>query len=322
MHALIAQNGAGKTTLLNSMVDVIIRRTEETARFMGAETMFGPQTLPPLYFSGVVSVSFSAFDPFTPPAEQTDPTQGSRYSYIGLKDRNDPGGERLKSMPTIASEFVESLKNCLSEPGMTRRWLSMIETLQSDDNFARQDLRQLTELQEQALETESRRIISEMSSGHTIVLLILTRLVETVAEKTLILLDEPESHLHPPLLSAFTRAISELLNNRNGVAIVATHSPVVLQEVPSCCVWKIRRVDNEVMRSRPRIETFGENVSVLTKEIFGLEVQKSGFHALLTKEVAYGLTYDEVITKYEGRLGIEARGLLRVMIAERARTAT
>lgn len=46
------------------------------------------------------------------------------------------------------------------------------------------------------------------------------------------LIDEPEGHLHPPLLSAFVRALSELLVNRNGVAIIATHSPVVLQEVP------------------------------------------------------------------------------------------
>jgi predicted ATP-dependent endonuclease of OLD family len=69
-----------------------------------------------------------------------------------------------------------------------------------------------------------------MSSGHAIVLLTITRLVATVEEKTLVLLDEPESHLHPPLLSAFIRALSDLLYDRNGVAIIATHSPVVLQE--------------------------------------------------------------------------------------------
>jgi len=41
-------------------------------------------------------------------------------------------------------------------------------------------------------------ILSRMSSGHAVVLLTITRLVATVEEKTLVLLDEPESHLHPP----------------------------------------------------------------------------------------------------------------------------
>ncbi|MGN9540532.1 AAA family ATPase [Escherichia coli] len=63
-----------------------------------------------------------------------------------------------------------------------------------------------------------------MSSGHAVVLLTLTRLVATVEEKTLVLIDEPESHLHPPLLSAFIRALSDLLLD-NGLSIIATHSP-------------------------------------------------------------------------------------------------
>ena len=86
--------------------------------------------------------------------------------------------------------------------------------------------------------------------------------------KTLVLLDEPESHLHPPLLSAFIRALSNLLYDRNGVAIVATHSPVVLQEIPRSCISKIQRVGLVTNIKMPDIETFGENVGVLTREVF------------------------------------------------------
>jgi predicted ATP-dependent endonuclease of OLD family len=71
-----------------------------------------------------------------------------------------------------------------------------------------------------------------LSSGHKIVLLTMTRLVELVEQRTLVLIDEPEAHLHPPLLSSFVRALSALLKRRNAVAIIATHSPVVLQETP------------------------------------------------------------------------------------------
>jgi len=150
-----------------------------------------------------------------------------------------------------------------------------------------------------------------------IVLLIITKLVAITEEKTLILLDEPESHLHPPLLSAFIRALSDLLYDQNGIAIVATHSPVVLQEIPRLCVSKIQRVGLATNVERPSIETFGENVGVLTREVFGLEVVKSGFHKLLTKSVAEGQTYEEIIRSYNEQLGMEAKVLLKLLINER-----
>ncbi|MWK60246.1 AAA family ATPase [Pseudomonas otitidis] len=127
------------------------------------------------------------------------------------------------------------------------------------------------------------------------------------------LLDEPESHLHPPLLSAFTRAISDLLTDRNGVAIIATHSPVVLQEVPSSCVWKVRRSNLLTYAERPESETFAENVGFLTREVFGLEVSKSGFYDLLEQSIREGKSYQEVFSEYEGQLGFEGQALLRAL---------
>jgi predicted ATP-dependent endonuclease of OLD family len=141
--------------------------------------------------------------------------------------------------------------------------------------------------------------------------------VQTVDERTLVLLDEPEAHLHPPLLSAFVRALSDLLIQRNGVAIVATHSPVILQEVPTNCVWKLRRAGAELRAERPDIETFGDNVGVLTREAFGLEVTHSGFHKMLQDAVDTGMSYEEVVAHFNERLGAEARAIARALIAAR-----
>ncbi|RGE49209.1 hypothetical protein MHD_01065 [Mannheimia granulomatis] len=154
--------------------------------------------------------------------------------------------------------------------------------------------------------------LKSMSSGHLLVLLIITQLA-TVEEKTLVLLDEPESHLHPPLLSAFIRTLSELLDNRNGVAIIATHSPVVLQEIPKSCVWKIVRTGKTTEAFRLPDETFGENVGILTRKVFGLEVEKSGFHKLLNDSVNQGGTYDEILSSYKGQLGREGKLLLKIL---------
>ncbi len=160
-------------------------------------------------------------------------------------------------------------------------------------------------------------LFSNLSSGHAIVLLTITRLVERVEEKTLVLLDEPESHLHPPLLSAFVRALSELLLDRNGVAIIATHSPVVIQEIPSSCVWKVNRSQLVAAAHRPNVETFGENVGVLTREIFGLEVTSSGFHTLLAAAVKQGKDFEQIRSEFNGQLGYEAQAILRALLAVR-----
>ena len=167
---------------------------------------------------------------------------------------------------------------------------------------------------QQTFSEKATALFQRMSSGHAIVLLTVTKLVETVEEKTLVLLDEPESHLHPPLLSAFTRALSDLLVNRNGVAIIATHSPVVLQEVPKSCVSILRRTRLIANVDRPESETFAENVGILTREVFGLEVSKSGFHNLLANSVAESKSYEEVELEYQNQLGFEGKTILRSMI--------
>lgn len=154
-----------------------------------------------------------------------------------------------------------------------------------------------------------------LSDGHKAVLLTITRLVETVEERTLVVLDEPEAHLHPPLLSAFIRALSALLRQRNAVAIVATHSPVVLQEVPKGCVQILRREGDQSKVERPDIDTFGEDVGRLTHEIFGLEVQKAGFHVELERLSAHCDTYEEALSRLGGGLGFEGRSILRSFFA-------
>ena len=319
IHAIIGRNGVGKTRLLNEMVSAIVQPANTDARFYERH-MFSRSEISATYFSSVVSVAFSAFDPFTPPPENSDPGLGTRYTYVGLKDIEDDSGTLLKSPASLRKECIVSLRECFADENRKGRWLRAITTLESDENFEVMDLSQLTQLQDDTLERAVASLVGRMSSGHAVVLLTISRLIARVEEKTLVLLDEPESHLHPPLLSAFTRALSELLQNRNGVAIVATHSPVVLQEVPRSCVYVITRSRLSMRAERPRIETFGENVGSLTREVFGLEVSLSGYHALLARAASTGASYESIVAQYGDQLGQEARGLLRAMVADRDTT--
>ncbi|MFM4820077.1 AAA family ATPase [Aeromonas hydrophila] len=330
IHILIGRNGVGKTTLLNNMVDALLPErgdVVETGYFATYSPWSGAVALHDDYFAGVVSVAFSAFDPFTPPEDQPDENAGMRYYYIGLKKRVTQQGQGrwgLKDKDDLCRDFTGSLKLCFALMAKRNRWVNAVRKLESDFNFAEMDLCQLiiiydndlSDIKSQFSEV-AKSLFERMSSGHAIVLLTITKLVETVEEKTLVLLDEPESHLHPPLLSAFTRALSDLLVNRNGVAIIATHSPVVLQEVPKSCVSILRRTRLVSNVDRPRSETFAENVGVLTREIFGLEVSKSGFHDLLSGSVDEGKSYEEIEQEYRYQLGFEGKAILRSMISIR-----
>lgn len=337
IHALIGRNGVGKTTLLNCMINSITSKSCP-AYYFSTLSNHHESKITEDYFSSLVSVSFSAFDSFTPPSEQTNPANGTCYFYIGLKNLSEKNCHRTISQ--LYDDLFGSLWNCFFYADKIHRWLKAIETLKSDINFSSNgveellqfflDLRDYYAIHDQpdsiAFLNDYRdsviEFMSKMSSGHAIVLLTLTRLVETVEEKTLVLLDEPESHLHPPLLSAFLRSISNLLYDRNGVAIVATHSPVVLQEIPSSCVWKICRVGNNLTCCRPTIETFGENVGILTSEVFSLEVERSGYHDLLAKSVENGRTYDEIIFDYNNQLGLEGKAILKALVTIRDRKKT
>lgn len=324
VHVLIGRNGVGKTTLLNNMVMAITAiPTDQNIRgsFYEEHPWNAPKPLGQDYFSSVVSVSFSAFDPFVPPADRPDRTHGVAYFYIGMK--NARAGQDIALYPPpktdadLASDFVSSFTSCISQPTKRARWLQAIQRLESDHNFADMDLGRLAEMDPAAAVESASSMVKRMSSGHSIVLLTITKLVDTVEEKTLVLLDEPESHLHPPLLSAFTRALADLLHSRNGVAIIATHSPVVVQEVPRSCVWKFTRIRTEGRTDRPERETFGENVGILTREIFGLEVSKSGFHDMLQRAVDSGGTFESVLLEYKEQLGFEARAVLLSLLAAR-----
>lgn len=313
IHAIIGRNGVGKTTILNGMIEAITSKGQSAAKFYDIEGW--EKDIARDYFSSLVSVSFSAFDPFEPPKEQPDPAKGTCYFYIGLRKQ----GDTLKNIYDIRQEVLHALNVCFSQDSKLDRWLKAIDMLESDENFASMELKDLAQFSGEDLAKRASNKIERMSSGHAVVILTISRLVASVEEKTLVLIDEPESHLHPPLLSAFIRALSELLYNRNGVSVIATHSPVVLQEVPRCCVWKINRAGLVTESRRPDIETFGENVGILTREVFGLEMVKSGFHDLLVKAVESGGTYEQIVTEYRDQLGMEARALLRALVTHRDR---
>ncbi|MER6847087.1 AAA family ATPase [Streptomyces flaveolus] len=349
IHVLIGRNGVGKTTLLGNVAEAVVNPYAQ-AEDVGEIVWSGNRSEA---FANVVSVTFSAFDPAQERAgadveedEGSDPQLSSwdadkdlpgdelppaaeqaeaavSYTYVGLARVDGfgrPTRER-KSYDDLSAEFSRSVGE-VAAAGRVGRWINALDVLGSDPLFYESPVHDFARYLQgrgdypDSYAVRAREIFSRLSSGHAIVLLTITRLVETVAEQSLVLLDEPEAHLHPPLLASFVRALSDLLTDRNGVALIGTHSPVVLQEVPRSCVWKVSPWDRSLPK-RPAIETYGENVGVLTHEIFGLEVRQSGFHAEIARAVDQLGSYEQVLDRFGGQLGGEAKGLVRILLADR-----
>lgn len=298
VNVIIGRNGVGKTRCFSTMVNTLLKRPQDDLP-VGEMKFIGNDS-----FSSLISVSFSAFDDFDPPMSGQE-REGILYHYIGLKGKDANGNNITKNTSDLIDEFVHSSTNC--RMGLREnRWRKGLEALESDPVF------EFAGISDWCFSSEADRADSfrRLSSGHKIVLLTITRLVELVEEKTLVLLDEPEGHLHPPLLSALVRALSDLLVQKNGVALVATHSPVVLQEVPKKCAWILHRYGASAKAERPQIETFGENIGVLTREVFGLEVLRSGFHKLLEDKIKAGHDLAQILQESNGELGSDAKTLI------------
>lgn len=299
IHAIIGTNGSGKTTTLKGIIDGYLDDS------LNAE------------FSNAVYISFSVFDKN---GHYKSTNSGKEYYYVGVKKHD----LTTKSQEELKLEFHKSIESILSR----KRYYylhRMLEILNADYNLSKFNFLDILDKfintskdNEEVKKCSS--LISELfdnlSSGHQIILLSITKIVELIVEKTLILIDEPETHLHPPLLSAFIRAISEITIAENAMAILATHSPVILQEIPKSCVSIIRKHGDQMNIMRPRFETFGENIGVLTEEVFGLEIPNTGFHTLLRKIVKENPNYDTVLERFNKELSIEAKSVVRTYINE------
>lgn len=324
IHVLIGPNGVGKTHMLH-MMTMALRggyQIGKTGLFSAGSP--GPTVSNPpdssTYVANLVSVSFSAFDDFELVPERRKVKQGIQYSYVGLRRTSNTGQGRgtPKSTEMLVREFVKSVKQSL-KGARAQRWRRSLQVLEADPIFKAANVAALSEYQpvQKDFDKDASAVFRGLSAGHRIVLLTITKLVETVEEQTLVLFDEPEAHLHPPLLSAFIQALSELLINRNGLAIIATHSPVVLQEVPKNCVWLLQRAGNEWKAERPESETFGENAGVLTREVFGLEVTQSGFHRMLIDAAETDPSFEMASRRFHHALGAEARAILRTLFVRK-----
>ena len=108
-----------------------------------------------------------------------------------------------------------------------------------------------------------------LSSGELAMLQFAAQAIASIERGSLVLLDEPETHLHPNFISQFMDLLQDLLNRTQSIAIIATHSAYVVREVPRRRVNILSQTDAGIEVVRPRLQTFGANVDAVSRFVFG-----------------------------------------------------
>jgi predicted ATPase len=343
---LTGRNGSGKSTLLFRLARVL--HASQGDRSKPLLTNLGTIEPPGIGFSRVITVSYSAFDTFQVPGvdavEQRqiikDIQSGSgRYVFAGLRDIGreleeklsaadpDTGDQHeaddefsvdrqnttfLKSAAKLADEFVRSIER-ISEANRTPVLLKVLKILFSDASFA--DVSGQTTMG--FLQLDLRKSFMSWSTGHKIVLHALVTLVANALPKSIALIDEPESHLHPPLLAAFMHALRTVLQEYDSFALIATHSPVVAQESLRRHVSVVSRLGGEPTISPPRVETYGESIGTITNEVFGLHADATDYHTTLRAMVDVGYSLEQIESNFERGMSLQARAYVMSMLAGR-----
>lgn len=145
------------------------------------------------------------------------------------------------------------------------------------DDFVLGNEEKLLELRRRLILTESPKIYSNgnfhpMSSGQISFFRFALHACLYIENGTLVLIDEPETHLHPNLISDFFILLNDLLAQTGSIAIISTHSAYFVRELPRDQVLILRTdsTDNgkSVSCERPRLGTFGSNVGSISHFVF------------------------------------------------------
>ncbi|MDT2659250.1 AAA family ATPase [Enterococcus hulanensis] len=326
LHALIGRNGVGKSFFFKSLVANLSNNTEIDDE-MALDFFSNIKGIEDI--SSILAIDFSIFDSTMPKKSiNADPLNNKlRYTFVGFPFKNQYSQvdyeeirkryedlKIFKKTKSIEDELIIEFRDLslmiLKRENQLVLLNKVLKIVESDPMFKDNKVDEWFLNSSEDLEKKRLKDFYRLSSGHKICLLMLLEMVLNIEINSLVLIDEPELHLHPPLLSSLIKAVNYLLVTKNAIGLVATHSPVVTQEISSNCVWIMEREMREIKIKRPKMKTFGANINDITREVFSLEVKRSGYEALIEKVMRESISINEVFEKFDNQLSDNAKLLV------------
>ncbi|PLT31967.1 AAA family ATPase [Bacillus sp. V5-8f] len=116
--------------------------------------------------------------------------------------------------------------------------------------------------------------ISMLSSGELSMFMRFFDLHEHVNENSVVLIDEPETHLHPKWIRGYIKTLIDLLGDRKCHVIIATHSPLIVSDVTKNCLIGLKKDRYSIKQVKVNDKTLGLNYEDVLSDIFNIEDHK------------------------------------------------
>lgn len=278
LYAIIGKNGTGKTQLISRLpLDL------EAAKDVNFDHR--PS------FKKYIAVSYCYYDNFDIP----DASATFNYRYCGLLKKMSNGKREIMSKADLQERLIENCKT-ITKKNRVNEWAEVmasffpeatIKSWRSGENG--QNINERTVIE----------AANKMSSGESAFLYVFFSIIANIGKYSLILFDEPETHLHPEAITSLTNAIHKLLEAYTSYGLIVTHSPIIVREMLSRNVLVMHRNDDQLLVNRIGIESFGENIAVLSNEIFGNEAVQPHFKKHITKLVSLGADYEDIVKEIQ-----------------------
>ena len=299
---IVGENGIGKTQLLYNLTRSLVRN--EAGRF---------DRMP--LFNGCIVINSTPFDNYH--LEEDD--SQCHYKNISIEQHIDKTEQDLE----------EAIDAIMDRPTVNARSMSTLyrETIIKhvgeimSSVLLPQENPQFPDWIDYMLDkNELRRVVPILSSGQLHLLSLITHVYANIHFSTLMVIDEPEVHLHPHTIVAFMSVLASILERFKSFAIIATHSPLIVREVISSNVHVLQRVDNNVLHLSPvAYNTFGEDITTLYYKIFEYDINDSFFVDLIRKMIRNRMSYEQIVSHLQKdvELSLNARLTIRDLVEQR-----
>lgn len=319
INILIGKNGLGKSQSLNKLCRALLKRKEPktTEIYVSNGELSRPMInrLIALVSPGEANSTF--------PGEYAS-RQKMFYRKIDLN--STPGSSNYKSIGNLLAQlvrsnsyireqyridiFIETLSKALDISSLylkvDNNYHMPLEKLKFIDGFTEQDLKIAALIQQ-----SKQPVICvndeyyPLSSGQLTFFQFALQCCLYIENGTLIVLDEPETHMHPNFVGEFVELLDYLLEHTGSFSVIATHSPYFVREVGRKQVHVFSGGRNGgIAISNPRLRTFGADVESISQFIFDEDVDNRLVDKIYTR--VKDLPFKQVQKKLEAELSMSA----------------
>lgn len=201
----------------------------------------------------------------------------------------ESGKESLMQLAFVLSQFVPLEE--LHFPLLVNETAG-VQTVSFNDLIERLDLDLLSrmDLSRPPITTSEIKGRHSLSSGERSLLIFCVSTFLLTRGGALVLIDEPENHLHPAFISILMKAFVSTLIATESRAVLVTHSPFVVRELDRGAVMILKRNSDDLPELfTPSLQTLGGDVSMIADHVF-----QDG-----SIKKAYERRIDDVIAEYE-----------------------